>query len=365
MVNVVGKVIGSKDSNLEKSHQTLQPARNPLRLCGICVCIDDRDDCNTSSSTSVPYGVSNLSTISHQQNHQGTHFVLYFLNPSSSAYLCFSTKVICLCQLLSTPVGAMVKKICLTTNAYPPIPRQLTSSRVDPYLENKSQWIQYFNMSYLTFDYHSSTQNRRGHYPTSSEAFESLIKETFANAVRLNIALLRPVSRTAGTGNTAIAMGSCYQFLLKRTTTSCYRDHGEKMEGITGMMAQTMGLERSLLYIVERIEMTKRSKNSQKPTRNGKKTKTRTRVKNQPKIKAGSADTARKAVKGRNKKERTISDKCSKSRAKSDKLSKFEGLFEVLEFQGLNLPNEKSCLLKKRKSKETTRAKAAVLKPTL
>ncbi|GKA79543.1 retrotransposon protein, putative, ty3-gypsy subclass [Tanacetum coccineum] len=55
------------------SLDTLQPARNPLRLCGICVSIDDRDNCNTSSSTSVPYGVSNLSTISHQQNHQATN----------------------------------------------------------------------------------------------------------------------------------------------------------------------------------------------------------------------------------------------------------------------------------------------------
>ncbi|GJW65115.1 hypothetical protein Tco_0116999 [Tanacetum coccineum] len=196
IVNVVGKVIGSKDSNLEKSHQTLQPARNPLRLCGICVCIDDRDDCNTSSSTSVPYGVSNLSTISHQQNHQATNSDIE--HPKSR-------------------------------------PKTVNTSTCK---------------SYLTFDYHSSTQNRRGHYPTSSEAFESLIKETFANAVRLKIALLRPVSRTAGTGNTAIAMGSCYQFSLKRTTTSCYRNHGEKMEGITGMMAQTVGLERSLLFTV-------------------------------------------------------------------------------------------------------------------
>ncbi|GJR17272.1 hypothetical protein Tco_0965799 [Tanacetum coccineum] len=52
---------------------TLQPARNPLCLCGICVSIDDRDDCNTSSSTFVPYGVYNLLTISHQQNHQATN----------------------------------------------------------------------------------------------------------------------------------------------------------------------------------------------------------------------------------------------------------------------------------------------------
>ncbi|GJX06120.1 hypothetical protein Tco_0194052 [Tanacetum coccineum] len=41
---------------------------------------------------------------------------------------------------------------------------------------------------------------------------------------------------------------------------------------------------------LERIEKTKRSKNDQKPTRNGKKTKRqRARVKNQPKITAGSA----------------------------------------------------------------------------
>nr|GEZ72681.1 jacalin-related lectin 19-like [Tanacetum cinerariifolium] len=29
---------------------------------------------------------------------------------------------------------------------------------------------------------------------------------------------------------------------------SCYRDHGEETEGINGMMAYTVGLERSLLY---------------------------------------------------------------------------------------------------------------------
>ncbi|GKC28213.1 hypothetical protein Tco_1035507 [Tanacetum coccineum] len=52
-------------------------------------------------------------------------------------------------------------------------------------------------------------------------------------------------------------------------------------------------------FTQERIEKTKRSKNSQKPTRNER---DKTRVKKQPKIKAGSADTARKAVKGpRNK----------------------------------------------------------------
>ncbi|GJV33993.1 hypothetical protein Tco_1394393, partial [Tanacetum coccineum] len=39
---------------------------------------------------------------------------------------------------------------------------------------------------------------------------------------------------------------------------------------------------------------------------------TRTRVKNQPKIKPDQPDTAGKTVKGRNKKERTISDKLSK-----------------------------------------------------
>ncbi|GKC69179.1 hypothetical protein Tco_1115062 [Tanacetum coccineum] len=43
--------------------------------------------------------------------------------------------------------------------------------------------------------------------PTSYEAFESSIKETFAKPVRLKTALLRPVSRAGGIGNIAIAMG--------------------------------------------------------------------------------------------------------------------------------------------------------------
>ncbi|GKD46617.1 hypothetical protein Tco_1271262, partial [Tanacetum coccineum] len=46
--------------------------------------------------------------------------------------------------------------------------------------------------------------------------------------------------------------------------------------------------------VLERIEKTKRSKNSQKPTKNER---DKTRAKKQPKIKAGSADIARKAVK--------------------------------------------------------------------
>ncbi|GJU43575.1 hypothetical protein Tco_1200841, partial [Tanacetum coccineum] len=172
--NVVGKVIASKDSDLEKSHQTLQPARNPLRLCGICVGIDDRDDCNTSSSTSVPYGVSNLSTISHQQNHQATNSDIE--HPKSRP------------KTINTS----------------------TSTNLD--IEHPESWPKTVNTS-------TSLKTGEAIIPTSSEAFESLIKETFANAVR--------------------------------TTTSCYQDHGEKMEGITGMMAQTVGLERSLLYTVD------------------------------------------------------------------------------------------------------------------
>ncbi|GKD11472.1 hypothetical protein Tco_1195879, partial [Tanacetum coccineum] len=75
----------------------------------------------------------------------------------------------------------------------------------------------------------------------------------------------------------------------------------------------------------ERIEMTKRSKNSQKPTRNGKKTKTR--VKSE-KFTSRISPTQQ---------ERQSKEETRKSRAISDKLSKFEGLFEVLEFQGLKL----------------------------
>ncbi|GJV11201.1 hypothetical protein Tco_1352742 [Tanacetum coccineum] len=55
---------------------------------------------------------------------------------------------------------------------------------------------------------------------------------------------------------------------------------------------------------------------------------TRKRVKKQPKIKAGSADTAIKEVKAQNKSPRTKVDKCSKIRS----------LFEVLKIQGPKLP---------------------------
>ncbi|GKA88881.1 hypothetical protein Tco_0810693 [Tanacetum coccineum] len=69
-------------------------------------------------------------------------------------------------------------------------------------------------------------------------------------------------------------------------------------------------------FCSERIEKTKRSKNDQKPTRNGKKTKSQEQeVRNQPKIKPDQPDTAGKKVKSQNKVKRT----------KVDKFSKFEG----------------------------------------
>ncbi|GKB27254.1 hypothetical protein Tco_0866655, partial [Tanacetum coccineum] len=58
----------------------------------------------------------------------------------------------------------------------------------------------------------------------------------------------------------------------------------------------------------ERIEMTKRSKNSQKPTRNGKKTKTRAK---------GEEFTSRISP---TQQERQSKEETIKSRAKSDKL---------------------------------------------
>ncbi|GKA83101.1 hypothetical protein Tco_0789849 [Tanacetum coccineum] len=63
---------------------------------------------------------------------------------------------------------------------------------------------------------------------------------------------------------------------------------------------------------------------------------TRKRVKKQPKIKAGSADTARKA-------------KIMKPRTENDKSSKFKSSFGVIKFKGLSLTNVESCLVKKKK----------------
>ncbi|GKE57272.1 reverse transcriptase domain-containing protein [Tanacetum coccineum] len=67
----------------------------------------------------------------------------------------------------------------------------------------------------------------------------------------------------------------------------------------------------------ERIEKTKRSKNDQKPTRNGKKTKARVKSEG---IKSRISPTQQ---------ERQSKDKIEKSRTKSDKLSKFKGLLKV------------------------------------
>ncbi|GJS68791.1 hypothetical protein Tco_0683356, partial [Tanacetum coccineum] len=71
----------------------------------------------------------------------------------------------------------------------------------------------------------------------------------------------------------------------------------------------------------ERIERTKRSKNSQKPTRNER---DKSRVKKHPKIKAGSADTARMKVKSQKSKPRTNNDKCAN----------IQRPFRVLKVQG-------------------------------
>nr|GFA00135.1 hypothetical protein [Tanacetum cinerariifolium] len=164
--NVIGKVITPKDSDLENSHQTLQPTRNPLCLCGIYVGIDDRDDFNTSSSTFVPYGVSNLSTISHQQNHQGgLHPVA--LNPISR----------------------------ISHNGFN------TSTSANLNIE------------------HPESRPKTINTLSCKCIYNNLLGDSFTVmhlCERLKIALLRPISQTAGRGNTAIAMGSYYLFLSKR-----------------------------------------------------------------------------------------------------------------------------------------------------
>ncbi|GJW00247.1 hypothetical protein Tco_1555498 [Tanacetum coccineum] len=89
----------------------------------------------------------------------------------------------------------------------------------------------------------------------------------------------------------------------------------------------------------ERIKRTKRSKNSQKPTRNERdKKKSEETAKDQSRISP-------------TQQERQSKDKIEKSRTKSDKLSKFKVLFRSLKFQGLKLSKWK-CVYKERKRKK-------------
>ncbi|GKC87213.1 hypothetical protein Tco_1147862 [Tanacetum coccineum] len=86
-------------------------------------------------------------------------------------------------------------------------------------------------------------------------------------------------------------------------------------------------------YMEERIEMTKRSKNDQKPTRNGKKTKSQEQEwKISQRSKPDQPDTAGKKVKGQNKVKRLVMTSSQSLKA----------LFEVLEIKGLSLSKEKS-----------------------
>ncbi|GJV11203.1 hypothetical protein Tco_1352744 [Tanacetum coccineum] len=85
----------------------------------------------------------------------------------------------------------------------------------------------------------------------------------------------------------------------------------------------------AISYLGERPKKGLKGQKEAKTVKNRQGTKeTRKRVKKQPKIKAGSADTAIKEVKAQNKSPRTKVDKCSKIRS----------LFEVLKIQGPKLP---------------------------
>ncbi|GJU92943.1 hypothetical protein Tco_1317699 [Tanacetum coccineum] len=107
------------------------------------------------------------------------------------------------------------------------------------------------------------------------------------------------------------------------------------------------------ICLIERIEKTKRSKNDQKPTRNGKKTKRQEQeVRNQPKIKPDQPDTAGKKVKSQNKVKRT----------KVDKYSKIQGLIWKFEDSRTKFAKEEKLLLKEKEEIKTTRAKPAILK---
>ncbi|GJR36608.1 hypothetical protein Tco_1212292 [Tanacetum coccineum] len=242
--NVVGKVIAPKDIDLEKSHQTLQPARNPLRLCGICVSINDRDDCNTSSSTSVPYDVSNLSTISHQQNHQGTHFTLQpARNPLRLCGICVSiddhdncntsssTSVPYGVSNLSTISHQQNHQALKTAEAIIPMSSEAFESSIKETFAKVRPVLQFVESAESDIErIFFALKTTDVVLPTSYEAFESLIKETFAKPIRLKIALLRPVSRAVGTGNTAIAMGmvksirlqTAFTMLVRYFPTGCY-----------------------------------------------------------------------------------------------------------------------------------------------
>ncbi|GKD66721.1 hypothetical protein Tco_1308829, partial [Tanacetum coccineum] len=92
-----------------------------------------------------------------------------------------------------------------------------------------------------------------------------------------------------------------------------------------------------------RIEKTKRSKNDQKPTRNGKKTKSKEQDKE---FSQKSQPDQSNLVKERNKGSQKL--KITSQRAKDVKFSKFKGYFEVLKSQGLSLPSVERCFVKKK-----------------
>ncbi|GJX78155.1 hypothetical protein Tco_0324966 [Tanacetum coccineum] len=183
---------------VEREKVTLQPARNPLCLCGICVSIDDRDDCNTSSSTFVPYGVYNLLTISHQQNHQGFNYFAYTLqslqparNPLRLCGICVSIDDHDNCNTSSsTSVPYGVSNLSTISHQQN---HQATNSDIEhpesrPKTVNTSTFL---NQALKTAD---------AVLPTSYEAFESLIQieKLYDHFID---------SGAASAGNIAIAIG--------------------------------------------------------------------------------------------------------------------------------------------------------------
>ncbi|GKB01513.1 hypothetical protein Tco_0829557 [Tanacetum coccineum] len=101
----------------------------------------------------------------------------------------------------------------------------------------------------------------------------------------------------------------------------------------------------------ERIKKTKRSKNSQKPTRNERdKNKSEESAKDQSRISP-------------TQKERKSKTPIEVKGLKVTSSQSLKGLFEVLEFKGPKLPKVEKRFIKEEKEEENTRAKPAILKP--
>ncbi|GJV53970.1 hypothetical protein Tco_1449711 [Tanacetum coccineum] len=103
-----------------------------------------------------------------------------------------------------------------------------------------------------------------------------------------------------------------------------------------------------------RIEKTKRSKNDQKPARNGKKTKSQEQDKEfSQKSQPDQPDTVKLSQR---KKQRSQRPKSEVKGPLLTSLQRLKGLFEVLKDQGPKLLKEQSVFIKKKREEFNTRA---------